>query len=158
MLAIGSLVEANDRMQRQLVSADEKLQEQARQIESHAAEARTDALTNLPNRRAFDDEMTRRLAGSRRHGWTFSVFMMDVDHFKSLNDTHGHQAGDEVLRGLGKVLQNTAREADMIARYGGEEFAAVLPDTTVDDATIGAERFRQAIEDYCFQFGSKQCL
>ena len=154
--AVDSLLKANVRMQQQLESADEKLQEQARQIESHAAEARTDVLTGLANRRAFDDEMARRLAGFRRHGQTFSVVMIDIDHFKTFNDTYGHQAGDEVLRNLAKVLQQTAREMDLVARYGGEEFTVILPDTPCEDAAAGAERFRRAIAGDRVRFGSAE--
>ncbi len=154
--AVSKLLEANNQMQHQLVSADEKLKEQARQIESSTAEARTDALTSLANRRAFGDEMAQRLAEFQRHGRAFSAIMLDVDHFKNFNDTHGHQAGDEVLRGLGKVLRRTARAMDVSARYGGEEFAVILPGTSVSDANLSAERIRKAVEDAVFHFGKTE--
>ncbi|MEE8452768.1 MAG: diguanylate cyclase [Thermoguttaceae bacterium] len=154
--AVDNLLKANAQMQEQLESADERLQDQARQIESHAAEARTDALTGLANRRAFDDEMTRRLAEFQRHGRGISVMMMDVDHFKSVNDTHGHQVGDKVLRDLAKILRRTARDTDTVARYGGEEFAAILPGTSKHEAAEGAERFRQAIESHSFHAGNTE--
>jgi diguanylate cyclase len=149
---IDRLLQANGRMQQQLASADEKLREQARQIETHAVEARTDALTGLANRRAFDDEMARRLAEFQRHQRIFSVMMIDVDHFKKLNDTHGHQAGDAVLGGLARVLRDNAREMDIVSRYGGEEFAIILPGTSVADAGCAAERMRGAIESTPFRF------
>jgi len=136
-----------------LTSADARLREQAQQIQCHAAEARTDALTGLANRRAFDDEMSHRAAEFQRHGRTFSVVMLDVDRFKEFNDTYGHQAGDEVLRGLGKVLRETLREMDIPARYGGEEFSLVLPGTPVHVAAEAAERVRTAIESAVFRFG-----
>ena len=151
--AVSRLLEANNQMQHQLASTDEKLKEQARQIESSTAEARTDALTSLANRRAFDDEMAQRLAELQRHGRTFSVIMLDVDHFKHFNDTHGHQAGDEVLRGLGKVLRQTTRKMDVSVRYGGEEFAVILPGTSVSDANLSADRIRKAVENAVFYFG-----
>jgi diguanylate cyclase len=150
--AIDRLVKANDQMQQQLVSADQRLREQARQIESHAVEARTDALTGLANRRAFDAEMARRLAEFRRHGRTFSVAMIDVDYFKRFNDTHGHQAGDAVLNGLAGVLRDSAREMDLVARYGGEEFVIVFPGTSLVDGGSAAERVRKAIETTPFRF------
>ena len=150
--AVQKLVEANDQMQAQLCSAEDKLQEQARQIKSHATEARTDALTGLANRRAFDDETTRLFAEFQRRGQTFSIVMIDVDHFKKFNDTHGHQAGDEVLRGVGRVLQKSTRGTAVAARYGGEEFAVILPGTSVTDATVAAERVRRAIADTDFHF------
>ena len=149
---VDRLLKANNRMQGQLATADEKLRKQAEQIESKAMEARTDALTGLANRRAFDREMARRLAEFQRYGRTFSVIMIDVDHFKRFNDTYGHQAGDAVLQGLGGVLRNKARGMDMVARYGGEEFAVVLPRTAVSGASPAAERIREAIEATPFHF------
>jgi diguanylate cyclase len=149
---VDRLLKANSRLQQQLASADEKLREQARQIESHAVEARTDALTGLGNRRAFDDEMTRRLAEFQRHRRTFSVAMIDVDHFKKFNDNHGHQAGDAVLAGLARVLRNNARDMDVVSRYGGEEFSIILPGTSIADARVAAERVRRAIETASFRF------
>src|SRR6185295_20304286 len=95
----------------------------------HAADARTDALTRLANRRAFDDELERRFNEWKRLRVPYTLLMADVDHFKKFNDTHGHQAGDEVLKGVAKTLKDTMREMDFVARYGGEEFAAVLPVT-----------------------------
>jgi len=154
--AVDNLLKANLQMQEQLESADEKLHEQARQIQSHAAEARTDALTGLANRRAFDDEMARRLAEFQRHGRGISIMMVDIDHFKGVNDTYGHQAGDDVLRDFAKVLRRTARDTDTVARYGGEEFVAILPGTSDREAADGAERFRQAIESHPFRSGNTE--
>jgi len=150
--AVDRLLQANNHMQRQLASADERLRDQAQQIESHAVEARTDALTGLANRRAFDLEMARRFAEFQRHRRVFSVMMIDVDHFKKLNDAHGHPAGDMVLRGLARVLCDGAREMDLVARYGGEEFAVILPGTSMADAGAAAERVRGAIETTPFRF------
>ena len=149
---VSKLLQANNRMQEQLASADEKLRQQAEQIESKAMEARTDVLTGLANRRAFDAEMAHRLAEFERHGRTFSVIMIDVDRFKSFNDTHGHQAGDAVLSGLGSVLGDSSRELDLVARYGGEEFSIVLPDAGVSNASLAAERVRKTIEAARFRF------
>ena len=93
------------------------------------AETRTDALTLLANRRAFDDELAKRCAEFRRQGRTFSLTIVDVDRFKNFNDTYGHRAGDEVLRNVAKVLRRKMRETDIVARYGGEEFAIIHPGT-----------------------------
>ena len=149
---VAKLIQANDTMQEQLGAAEEKLQEQARLVESHAIQARTDALTGLANRRAFDGEIARRFAEFQRQGRSFSVIIIDVDHFKKFNDSYGHQAGDEVLRGMAEVLHNTARRMDLVARYGGEEFAVVLPGTSVAEARAGAERIREAIAETHFRF------
>jgi len=145
--AVAKLIEANSTMQEQLGQAEEKLQEQARLVEEHAAVARTDALTALANRRAFDDEIARRFAEFQRTGSGFSIVMIDVDHFKAFNDSYGHQAGDEVLRNMGKVLYQGARKMDLVARYGGEEFALILPRASVADAKNRAEQIRRAVDD-----------
>src|SRR5262249_43341180 len=112
----------------------------------------TDALTGVCNRRAFDDELNRRVAEWQRRKTMFSLVMLDVDHFKKFNDTHGHQAGDGVLKGVAKTLKDTLREMDFVARYGGEEFAAVLPVTNQSEALIAAERMRVAVEKAVFKF------
>jgi diguanylate cyclase len=143
--AIAKLIDANARMQQQLELAEDKLNEQARQIQSHAAEARTDALTLLENRRAFNDHMARCLAEYRRHGRPLTLMLIDVDHFKQFNDTYGHPAGDEALRGLARVLRRNVRETEIVARYGGEEFATIFPGSTLPAARLAGERLRQAI-------------
>jgi len=150
--AVARLISTNEKMQHQLDSAEEKLQEQAEQIKSRTAEALTDALTQLANRRAFDDELARRGAEFERHGTPVCVMILDIDHFKKFNDTHGHQAGDEVLRGVADVLRQSSRSMDVVARYGGEEFAVILPATAVTDARPSANRVRKAIEEARFEF------
>jgi len=143
---VSKLVQANQHMQEKLASTEDKLREQARQIESQSLEARTDSLTLLANRRSFDEEVSRRVAEFQRQQRTFSVIMIDIDHFKKFNDTYGHQAGDEVLRNVGRALRRKMREMDLVARYGGEEFAVVLPGTPIEDAKRAAVRAREAIE------------
>lgn len=145
--AVARLVEINDATQGRLVSAEQKLREQAKEIEFYAAEALTDPLTLLPNRRAFDEELVRRIAEADRRGDPLCILIFDVDHFKKLNDTYGHLAGDEVLHGLGRVLLRSMRQMDMIARFGGEEFAAILPATSIEDAKKVAARAREQIEE-----------
>ncbi|ADB15594.1 diguanylate cyclase [Pirellula staleyi DSM 6068] len=155
LTTVQRLIDANERMQKQLVSAEERLQAQARQIESHAVEARTDALTQVANRRAFDDEL-RRCLSERDHNKTVSTLMiLDVDHFKKFNDTHGHQAGDEVLRGVARVLRNAFSSAELVARYGGEEFAIVFPGVSFAACQISAEKARQAVATANFRFQGK---
>jgi diguanylate cyclase len=151
---VDKLIQANRQMQQQLATADEKLREQEREIVVHVTEARTDALTGLANRRAFDDEMTRMWAEFQRQHRSFSVVMVDVDHFKKFNDSCGHQAGDEVLRGIGRVLRESKRPADQMLRYGGEEFAMILPDTSALGGAKIADAFREAIACTLFRSGS----
>ncbi|MFN7627455.1 MAG: GGDEF domain-containing protein [Pirellula sp.] len=108
--------------------------------------ATTDSLTGVGNRRLLDLEIERRIAQLRRQGTTVSVLMIDVDHFKTLNDAHGHHAGDLVLGVLAKQIARTLRDMDLLTRYGGEEFAAVLPGTDLEHARLAAERIRAAVE------------
>ncbi len=149
--AVSRIIAANEHMQKQLATADERLREQARAIESHATEARTDSLTLLPNRRAFDDEMTRLLREFQQNGRDFSVAMVDIDHFKQVNDDIGHQAGDAVLRGVAEALNRSVGDKGTVTRYGGEEFAVILPDRSLADAEAEAERLRLAVADAEFK-------
>ncbi len=153
--AISQIEQANDALKSKLVRAEEQIQSQAALIRAHETEARTDSLTGLANRRAFDDEISRRFAEWQRRGTPFSLLILDVDHFKQFNDTHGHQAGDEVLRKVAEAIANSAREMDLPCRYGGEEFAVVMPTTDAVEACILAERVRRAIESMTVSFEGK---
>jgi len=106
--------------------------------------AHTDGLTGVANRRMFDDALTRQLARARRSQASASLLLIDVDHFKSFNDNHGHVAGDAALQGLAQVLVSESRSFDLVARYGGEEFAVILPDCSVEESVRIAERLRMA--------------
>lgn len=109
--------------------------------------AATDGLTKLTNRRVMSDHLATLFSLRKRYGSQLSVIMLDVDHFKSVNDRFGHQVGDDVLVSVAQVAQGQAREGDMVARYGGEEFVIVCPQTTAADASILAERIRKSIEE-----------
>ena len=108
--------------------------------------ASTDSLTGLANRRHFHEFLEEHFRLSIRYGTPMSMFLMDLDRFKVLNDSFGHPAGDEVLRQVAQLLKSLMRDADLIARYGGEEFAVVLPSTPLDGAVQSAERVRAALE------------
>ena len=110
--------------------------------------AMTDALTGLANRRRFDDDLRVECASSARHDRPVSVLMVDVDHFKSYNDTFGHQAGDRALQAVGRLLGGSLRAGDGAYRYGGEEFALILREAPPEDAAATAERLRAAIEHH----------
>jgi diguanylate cyclase (GGDEF)-like protein len=108
--------------------------------------ARTDALTGVFNRRYLDERLAEEVERSSRHGRPLSVILLDIDHFKRINDTLGHHAGDKTLQCVAALLQQTCRTGDSIARYGGEEFALLLPETTLVEALALAEQMRACIE------------
>jgi diguanylate cyclase (GGDEF)-like protein/PAS domain S-box-containing protein len=105
--------------------------------------ARRDSLTGLPNRRALEEQLPQAMARARRSLAPLSVAILDIDHFKSYNDTHGHLAGDEVLRACAKAWDSVLRAEDTIVRFGGEEFLVLLPDTESEQAAEIVERLRQ---------------
>jgi diguanylate cyclase (GGDEF)-like protein len=105
----------------------------------------TDPLTGVFNRRYLMEQLPKEIDRASRYGRTLSTIMCDVDHFKKINDTHGHLTGDEVLKWFGSTLQKSLRNSDWIARYGGEEFVVVLPETNVVNAMTAAEHIRARI-------------
>jgi two-component system cell cycle response regulator len=110
--------------------------------------ALTDPLTQTLNRRALMERLTAELERARRYALALSILVVDLDHFKAVNDSFGHLIGDEVLRAVARTLQNEARAVDIVARYGGEEFVVVLPETVEEGAVAVAERIRQTIADH----------
>lgn len=116
-------------------------------LQQAIGEALTDPLTGLKNRRAFDRIISSVIETGSDSKQGHSLLMLDVDHFKQVNDSYGHVFGDKVLRSIAHVLQNTVKMADSVARFGGEEFAVLLPDTGVDGAAVVAERIRAAVEN-----------
>jgi diguanylate cyclase len=111
-----------------------------------AALSRTDGLSQLLNRSAWEDLASAELARSRRSGRPVSLLMIDVDHFKPINDRHGHRVGDDVIRNVAALLREAIRLPDAVGRYGGEEFGVVLPDTAGERAAAIAERIRALVE------------
>ncbi len=105
-----------------------------------------DALTGLANRRKFLDHFSAAQARLQRHGEPLSMLALDLDHFKRVNDGHGHPAGDEVLVAVARVLERNVRATDLVARFGGEEFMVLLPDSSIDGAAEAAEKLRAAVE------------
>ena len=107
--------------------------------------AQIDPLTGLPNRRALMERLQCEWARIERHGGQLSFIMADIDHFKRVNDVHGHQIGDKILQEVAGVIAQQCREVDLPARYGGEEFAIVVPGETTSGATRLADRCRKEI-------------
>lgn len=120
------------------------------------AAARRDALTGLGNRAAFDESLARELDLARRHGDAFSLVLIDVDHFKEINDCYGHQAGDQVLRDLAGILVHEARHSDLLFRYAGDEFVIAMSRTDLEGALAAAERARQAVACHRFHSGGRE--
>ncbi len=116
-----------------------------RQNADLAQMALTDGLTGLYNRTFFDDLLPRQIALSRRTGRQFSLLLVDIDHFKRINDLYGHLAGDRALQAVGSVLGGMLRKSDSVCRYGGEEFAVLLPETPAAEAAQVAEKIRSRI-------------
>jgi diguanylate cyclase (GGDEF)-like protein len=105
-----------------------------------------DALTDVHNRRHYYDELQTEIVRAKRHGRPFCVAMVDIDHFKRINDAYGHPAGDTVLRSVAKLLESRLRTGDELGRIGGEEFALLLPETTLPGATLLCNELRTAVE------------
>ncbi|MEA3409285.1 MAG: sensor domain-containing diguanylate cyclase, partial [Candidatus Eisenbacteria bacterium] len=115
-----------------------------------------DQTCQIHNRRYFDEQLTREIERSKRTGNAMALLIGDLDDFKSVNDTLGHAAGDSVLRQVGKILSENARQVDIVARHGGEEFGVILPDITREGALVVAERIRSTIAMHAFITGSEQ--
>jgi diguanylate cyclase (GGDEF)-like protein len=125
----------------------------ARLMITMEGQAMTDPLTGLRNTRFFDPYLEQELEAARRDQQPLSVVMVDIDHFKNFNDTHGHPAGDEALRTFARVLGGSIRASDVAARYGGEEFIIALRHATIDEAQVIAEKLRIAVEQMVIELG-----
>ena len=142
MLRIKRLQEALEEREKELLEVNERLRFMSQ----------TDGLTGLDNRRHLNERIDEMFQHAQRLNEAFSLVMCDLDKFKSVNDTYGHQAGDEVLKQLARILKEEAREIDRVGRYGGEEFMLLLPGTVLDAAVTFAERVRKRIEAHTFTF------
>jgi diguanylate cyclase (GGDEF)-like protein len=146
---VASAIEKS-RMYEQLITHNRKLLNRTRQLERIAA---TDALTNVLNRRAIEQALDRAWTAFQRHGVHLGVILADIDHFKSVNDTLGHAAGDRALREFARRLAGQIRKGDAIGRYGGEEFLVVIDGLEAADLLHTAERLRRAVAETTFDLG-----
>ena len=114
-----------------------------------------DQLTELPNRRYFNEVLEREAARARRHERTLVLLLADIDHFKVINDTHGHLCGDMILREFARIVRKRVRTSEFFARFGGEEFAFVLPEASLEGARVFAEAIRRLVAEYSFKCGEQ---
>lgn len=149
---VANLVAQTRRMVEQNSNANERLQQSNNEIAELKvrmadirSEALTDPLTGLANRRAFSEQLADGLAGAAANDTPLSLLMLDIDHFKTFNDTYGHQLGDEVIRLVAGCMSANTKGRDTAARYGGEEFSIVLPETSLRDAEIVADQIRVVV-------------
>jgi diguanylate cyclase (GGDEF)-like protein len=116
--------------------------------------SRIDGLTGLYNRRHIDEQLEKECSTARRHGQPLAILMLDIDHFKLVNDHEGHPAGDQVLQEFATRLQATIRVGDVLGRWGGEEFLIIAPQTNIEQAVLFGERLRKAIADQPIDLGN----
>ena len=139
---IDRVLTSNNKLHSELDKANQGIAEQRRQIEELRVQARIDGLTRIPNRAAFDERLTEFLALLERTNLVFTLLLVDIDHFKRVNDVYGHVNGDRILRGIASRITDCIRSNDFAARYGGEEFAVIFPGSGANEAMGVAERMR----------------
>ena len=142
-LSQDDLTTLNRDLEHQITDRTQELEDAKQAAEK---QARTDVLTGLNNRRAFFEYAGVIDSQARRYHHPYVIAMIDIDHFKQVNDTWGHEAGNHVLKAVARVISDTVRDTDIVGRIGGEEFAVILPETDIEKATLLAERLRWAIE------------
>jgi diguanylate cyclase (GGDEF)-like protein len=130
----------------QIAEAYDQIRQQGAHLMTFT-ELRTDPLTGICNRRAFDDALKTQFALMNRYDAPFSLAIFDIDHFKQINDEHGHLRGDRMLQQVAQHFDNAARETDIVARYGGEEFVVIMPHTELPGASIFSERLRKTLQE-----------
>jgi len=151
---IAEMNQANHKLRRNLEEAEAVLQDQSRQLNQSISEARTDSLTGLLNRRALDEQLEELWRRWKNEGSTFSLILLDIDHFKQVNDTHGHTIGDEALRQFAATMRELLWGSDIVARFGGEEMAIIMPETGIEPARMVALRVLAGVRQQAFVVGN----
>ena len=155
--AVGALLEGvisvakdmrseNEQLESRLAASATEINTLQRNVEDIQAEAMKDSLTGVANRSLFDKALQQQMAEARASGQPLALVLSDIDHFKKFNDQWGHQTGDQVLRLVAEVMNANVKGQDILARYGGEEFAIILPETSLKNAHMLADRIRGAVE------------
>jgi len=139
------MMQQNQQMESALEKSSSAMGDLQKNLEMVRKEALTDGLTNLANRKSFDGDIKRIAQICKEEGTTFCLLMMDIDHFKTFNDTYGHQVGDQVLKLVSKALVDGVKGKDIAARYGGEEFAIILPDTNIQGGEKVGDSLRKVV-------------
>ncbi|MBN2647480.1 MAG: sensor domain-containing diguanylate cyclase [Thiotrichales bacterium] len=153
-----SAIEEKEAINVKLQIAQNELLQKQHALEAANAELKSlssiDTLTGLPNRRVYEQELNKQFELFERYQYPFCLILFDIDFFKKVNDRHGHDVGDTVLKTLAKTLLQHLRKIDLLSRVGGEEFCILLPHTQLENAKIVAERYRATIEKIPFEFGT----
>lgn len=151
---ISHVVESNRKLENDLVVSKFQLETQAQELDRTRKEARTDALCGVGNRKAVDETLQFMVSRYNQNKKTFGVMLVDIDHFKRINDTFGHQAGDDVLTSISKALKECVRPEDFVGRLGGDEFIIILEGLTADSADLVGTRIRSTVELYDFSIAN----
>ncbi|MBU1195460.1 MAG: GGDEF domain-containing protein [Proteobacteria bacterium] len=139
------LLNSGKRLQSRMKISSEDLKQLQQELEKSQQEAQTDVLTSLINRRGLEKRLELERIRARQNNSSFSIIMVDIDHFKTVNDTHGHLVGDSLLKSIAQLLKTHLRKNDIAARYGGEEFLILLTETGIDGAMAVGEKIRKAL-------------
>ena len=150
---ISAVIQSNQRLEDDLVCTRYQLETQAQELDRTRHEARIDALSGVANRKAFDETLQYLLSSYHREQHPFALLLLDVDHFKWINDTHGHAAGDLAVQNLAEFLKSLVRSNDFVSRFGGDEFSILFSKIDREIAVTVADRIRVAIARHPFSFG-----
>ncbi len=154
VMNISKVVESNRKLENDLVVSKYMLENQAQELDRSRKEARTDPLCNVGNRKAVDEALQFMVSRYHSNGLNFGLMLIDIDHFKRVNDTFGHQAGDDVLLSISRALKECVRPEDFVGRLGGDEFVIILEGLTNDNANLVGSRIRSTIELYDFSIAN----